>query len=78
MVREFCDSNDFSTHNIQIKPIPDSMPKELIPRGMTRERQSYLYREIREFCKEECCDIVCPRKSTQQKLIYNVTSSIKF
>ncbi|XP_067949763.1 uncharacterized protein [Watersipora subatra] len=60
MVRQFCNSYESATSLIQYSPLNDEMPEKLTPLGMTRERKQYLYKEIREFCKEEHRDIVCP------------------
>lgn len=38
-------------------------PKEIIPEGMTHERQTYLNNEIRQFCIPSIRDAVCPKPS---------------
>ena len=42
---------------------PSSLPKQLIPPGLSLERQWYLHDKIREFCPEHCRDLVCPEPS---------------
>ena len=40
---------------------PSQLPQLLTPPGLSLERQHYLYDKIREFCPEECRDLVCPK-----------------
>ena len=35
-------------------------PDEIQPRGLSLERQWYLYDKIREYCSHETRDLVCP------------------
>ena len=47
--------------NLLIGPHPDTLSPELItPLGLSIERQTYLYQKIREFCREDVRDEVCP------------------
>lgn len=59
-VRNFCNSKELTIQTMQQQPVADSMPAKVAPAGMTRDRRKYLHKEIREFCKEECRDLVCP------------------
>ena len=36
------------------------LPAVLLPEGLTRERQEYLYKEVRPYVKSEYQDIACP------------------
>ena len=42
--------------------LPDSgcMPLLVIPRGLTPERQWYLFEKIREYCPDASKDMTCP------------------
>lgn len=61
-VKVFSDSQNCSTRNIKLKDSPLSiMPDVVAPAGLSQDRSDYLYKEIREFCKEQCKDIVCPQ-----------------
>ena len=40
---------------------PSALPELIIPPGLSMERQQYLYDKIREYCPEECRDLVCPK-----------------
>jgi len=44
-------------------PTSDDLPNELIPAGLSLERQWYLYEKIREYCPEDVQDLVCPKPS---------------
>lgn len=46
------------------KPDLQDLPPQIIPPGLTLERQWYLYQKIREFCPDDVKDIVCPEPST--------------
>ena len=41
--------------------LPHGMPPTILPAGLTRDRQAYLFRHIRQFVDEDKRDIVCPR-----------------
>ena len=43
------------------KPTPQDLPPVILPAGLSRERQAYLYDKIREYCRPEVQDAVCPR-----------------
>jgi hypothetical protein len=49
-----------SKAHVNWQPSPHNMPVELEPPGLSRERRTYLYEKIREFCPEETRDIACP------------------
>ena len=44
-------------------PNHDELPTVVPPRGLSAERQWYLYEQIRPFCPDEDKDSVCPRPS---------------
>ena len=46
---------------------PSSLPEQLMPPGLSLEREWYLYDKIREFCPEECKDLVRPKPSQPPK-----------
>jgi len=53
---------------LSVSGCPSDMPPELRPKGMDAKRQKYLYDEIREFCREETKDIVCPNPESMSKV----------
>jgi len=42
-------------------PEPGELPDEIVPPGLSAERQWYLYDKIREFVPSEVQDLVCPK-----------------
>ena len=57
-------SNDSEYKEVQIlkknAEIPSNLPPLIIPKGLSLERQWYLFNKIREFCSEDTQDLVCP------------------
>lgn len=41
---------------------PSGFPKQIVPQGMTPKRKEYLYKNIREYCKDEFKDVLCPHQ----------------
>ena len=61
-VRQFADSDEVE---IKIAKVgcnlsKNTLPTLLTPAGLSKERQVYLYEQIRPFCDAEYRDIVCP------------------
>ena len=46
------------------EPSAAQLPRQILPHGLSEERQAYLYREIREFCRPGTEDLVCPLPPT--------------
>ena len=46
------------TQDDEWKPQASDLPPEIPPPGLSLERQQYLYDKIREFCPEDCRDLV--------------------
>ena len=44
-------------------PVPDHLPPQIQPKGLSDERQWYLYERIRPFCSVEHRDTVAPQPS---------------
>ena len=40
--------------------VHNDLPPVVPPKGLTSERQWYLYDKIRRYCREECKDLTCP------------------
>jgi len=59
VMREFSDSLP-TTQMLLTAACPTSLPPLLQPKGLDTKRKAYLYKEIRDFCKEEVRDTVCP------------------
>ena len=53
-------------HDMEWCPTPDELPPMVTPLGLSSTRQWYLYREIREYCKDGTEDSVCPKPSVPQ------------
>ena len=47
------------------KPQPSDLPTVIQPPGLSLERRQYLFDKIREFCPEDCQDIVCPNPAQE-------------
>ena len=47
----------------QMSPDPSEYPERVQPKGLSAERQWYLFDQIREFCPEGDRDVTCPRPS---------------
>ena len=41
-------------------PSPTDKPPSIAPQGLSLERQKYLFDKIREYCREDVRDLVCP------------------
>ena len=59
---KFWSSDAISTKHciFNTSDVSRDMPIALIPSGLTRERQQYLFEKIREYCAEYAEDILCP------------------
>ena len=42
-------------------PDPNEYPTQTIPKGLSAERQWYLFEKIREFCPEDDMNVTCPK-----------------
>ena len=50
------------------KPSATILPDIVRPSGLSKERQWYLYNQIRVFCSPETKDLVCPNPNTIQHI----------
>ena len=41
-------------------PLPSEKPPSVTPAGLFLERRKYLYEKIREYCREDVQDLICP------------------
>ena len=67
--KEFSDSNsvDFNISKIiSWNPVATDLPPVLTPKGLSADRQWYLYEKIRPYCDNYSDDIVCPLPSTSR------------
>ena len=55
-------------------PSPEDKPTCIIPAGLSLERRQYLYDKIREYCREDSLDIVCPLPNPPSHDIQDATS----
>jgi hypothetical protein len=46
-------------------PSPTNLPPIIQPPGLSQERRQYLFDKIREFCPDECKDLVCPNPALE-------------
>ena len=44
----------------ELAPTTEELPPTVPPTGISRERAEYLYKEIREFCRDGTEDFVAP------------------
>lgn len=54
------DGNEFVHRIFAEDSGPTGLPKVINPEGMSRQRKEYLYKNIRNFCKDEFKDTLCP------------------
>ena len=47
---------------------PRRLPPLLMPKGLDAKRKAHLFKEIREFCKEEFKDTVCPEPEVAEEM----------
>lgn len=60
-MRERCGKGDYVwTQILRNMPEKGTKPRELPPAGLSRERQQYLFTQIREHCRPGTEDDVCP------------------
>ena len=59
-VRNFSDDTEKKIRDLSWQPSKDSLPEQIIPPGLSLERQWYLYNKIREFCPDDVKNLVCP------------------
>ena len=46
-------------------PNAEDLPPIIPPPGLSLERRQYLFEKIREFCPEDCQDLVCPNPTKE-------------
>ena len=73
-MKEFSDSKTADL-KLLTSSCPKQMPSILKPKGLDAKRQKYLYDEVREFCKEDTKDIVCPIPTDTAILASEISSS---
>ena len=69
-LKKFSDSTSTSFQIMTDKfwvPTTAELPPQILPSGLSNERQWYLYNEIREFCRHGTKDLVCPLPSAPQQ-----------
>ena len=64
-VRDISDSNNVQSQTIITKDKSSkyigNFPTEIQPNGLSLERKSYLYKELRKFCRPEDADLTAPK-----------------
>ena len=45
---------------VEVRTIPSRLPEKLAPRGLSEQRKSYLFKEIRKYCQKGTEDLVAP------------------
>jgi len=73
-MREFADSQP-TGQMLSTTPCPKGLPPLLLPKGLDAKRKVYLYKEIRDFCKEEYKDTVCPDPGYVQQMDISPTAT---
>lgn len=62
MCRQYCNSLESTEKTMKKKVVSaDSFPSIMPVPGIPLARGQYLFKEIREYCKEEFMDLVCPK-----------------
>ena len=69
MVRQVSDGEEttltvLKKDHLNWKPSSSDLPMIIKPPGLSKERQTYLYEKIREFCPDQHRDKVCPNPDT--------------
>ena len=60
--KEFRDSSEQEVSLLKnINNVPTGMPSAITPESLSLERKLYLFKEIRDFCKDEVKDLICPK-----------------
>ena len=65
-IRRQCSDEDeerfvlLKKNSLRWQPHPSIYPQQVHPKGLSAERQWYLYDSIREFCPEASQDVTCP------------------
>ena len=68
MLQEFADS-DTTTVDIRKTGVEmdcSQLPECIIPPGLSLDRQTYLYEQIRVFCEPEYADVTCPMPTSSR------------
>ena len=65
-VREFADSEEKEVTVLKHNVDKDALPSQMMPSGLSLDRQWYLYEQIRQFCDEEYRDVTCPHPRAQK------------
>lgn len=61
-MKQFCNSQESETRKTLVKqPADTDRPDVVIPSGLSTARQQYLFKEIRQYCREGTEDTVCPQ-----------------
>lgn len=62
-VKEHCDTAEYQVSLLKThwSPSSSTLPEINPPKGLSTERQWYLYDQIREFCPDSDKDITCPK-----------------
>lgn len=47
-------------------PLPDGLPTEIEPAGLTPGRQQYLFSHVRQFVREPWKDVTCPPPNVEE------------
>ena len=64
-VKEHINDSFRTIKNLIKSPIPQDLPDQIVPKGLSLERRWYLHDKIREFCADESKDAVCPLPSEE-------------
>ena len=62
-LKEYWSSEEIALNILQSDtnfPLPDLLPPVITPKGISRDRTEYLYKEIHEFCRAGTQDLVAP------------------
>ena len=63
MLKEYSNTSEKNLDSGSWSPVASELPSLIVPSGLPLERQWYLYRQIRNYCREGTEDLTCPKPS---------------
>ncbi len=67
--------NDVRKNKLSWHPVATDLPPVITPKGLSADRQWYLYEKIRPYCEEYSADINCPLPSVSRPTPSNTPSN---
>ncbi len=77
--KEYSDSSsidiDVRKNKLTWHPVVTDLPPVITPKGLSADRQWYLYEKIRPYCQEYSADITCPLPSVSRPTMSNTPTT---